>query len=428
MNIDLELILSEQKAELQQFNSANCIYRAEQSQINLDSTLAQIVIGVRRSGKSTLCKQAMLSSGNNFGYVDFDDDRLAQLTSSDFDAILTALYHINGNLTHLYFDEIQNIKGWELFVNRMLRQGKHIIITGSNANLLSEELATHLTGRHHQIELYPFSFQEYCKMKGVDTDSYTTLANALRDNALVEYLFSGGLPELFVLKENECRTYILSLFNAIIEKDICRRYKVRYPNQLKDIANLLLDEFAQEQSFRMILDKLKLSSVNTVKKYVEYLTNAYLVCSVPRMSFKNRDRRTLCKYYSIDLAFVSARENALQTESLGLRLENAVALFLKKRTRADFSDLYYLKYDRDYEVDFAVVKSYKVTELVQVTYDFRNPSTKLYNREVGNLIKASKVTGCDNLTLVMMYGQRRTIEVDGKQVRCVPATEYLLKS
>ena len=399
MNIDLDLILSEQKAELQQFNLNDCISRHEQSLINLDSTLAQIVIGVRRSGKSTLCKQTILASGANFGYVDFDDDRLAQLTIDEFDSILTALYHINGELTHLYFDEIQNIKGWELFVNRMLRQGKRIIITGSNANLLSEELGTHLTGRHHQIELYPFGFAEYCAIKKVDTTSYTTAALALRDNALSDYMFQGGLPELFRLKENEHRTYILSLFNAIIEKDICRRYKVKFPNQLKAIANLLLDEFAQEQSYRSIMDKLNLHSANTVKKYADYLINAYLVCAVPRFSFKNRDRRTLCKYYAIDLAFVSARENTLQTESLGLRLEN---------------------------IDFAVVESYKITELIQVTYDFRNPAVKLYNREVGNLIKASKAIGCQNLTLVMMYGKRQDIVIDDLTIHCVPAPEFLL--
>ena len=171
-------ILSDQREELTNRHWKNIVTREEEKEINLNSPLAQVVIGVRRSGKSTLCSKVMLESGLPFGYINFDDDRLGKLTVDAFDTLLRALYQLNGDFNHLFLDEVQNIEGWELFVNRMLRQGMHMLITGSNANLLSGELATHLTGRYHQIELMPFSFQEYCSCKDVNILSYTTKAIA----------------------------------------------------------------------------------------------------------------------------------------------------------------------------------------------------------------------------------------------------------
>jgi predicted AAA+ superfamily ATPase len=128
----------------------------------------------------------MMESKLPFGYINFDDDRFGKLTRDDFGTLLQTLYRLNGDFKHLLLDEVQNIEGWELFVNRMLRQGMHVIITGSNANLLSGDLATHLTGRHHKIELYPFSFLEYCQSHNVDIASYSTKATALRGRALDE--------------------------------------------------------------------------------------------------------------------------------------------------------------------------------------------------------------------------------------------------
>lgn len=234
MEADFYTILSDQRSELERTDLSKLVTRAEEPEIHLNSTLAQVVIGVRRSGKSTLCAKVMLQSGLPFGYVNFDDDRLGKLTRQDFDALLNALYRLNGDFQHLLLDEVQDIEGWELFVNRMLRQKMHLIITGSNANLLSGELATHLTGRYHQIELFPFSFGEYCIAQNVDITSHTTKAIALRERALEEYLFSGGLPELQTLPESEQDTYIRSLIQTIIEKDIARRYKVRYIQTLTE--------------------------------------------------------------------------------------------------------------------------------------------------------------------------------------------------
>ena len=419
-------ILSDQREELTNRHWKNIVRREEEKEINLNSPLAQVVIGVRRSGKSTLCSKVMLESGLPFGYINFDDDRLGKLTVDAFDTLLRALYQLNGDFNHLFLDEVQNIEGWELFVNRMLRQGMHMLITGSNANLLSGELATHLTGRYHQIELMPFSFQEYCSCKDVNTSSYTTKAIALRDKALNDYLFAGGFPELLLLSEAEQGDYVRSLVRTIVEKDIAKRYKLRYAQTLMDVANQVLDEFSQEHSFATVQKKHNLKSPNTAKKYLQYLQNAYLVLAMPRFSLKSSERRSVHKYYAIDPAMIAKRDEALMTESLGLRLENMVAVELKRRAAID-EQIYYFRKVREYEVDFVRVKGTQVQELIQVTYDFTQPRTKLYNREVGNLVKASNVLHCDNLTLVMMYGEQRDIVEGGKTIHCVLATDWLLR-
>lgn len=419
-------ILSDQREELTNRHWKNIVTREEEKEINLNSPLAQVVIGVRRSGKSTLCSKVMLESGLPFGYINFDDDRLGKLTVDAFDTLLRALYQLNGDFNHLFLDEVQNIEGWELFVNRMLRQGMHMLITGSNANLLSGELATHLTGRYHQIELMPFSFQEYCSCKDVNTSSYTTKAIALRDKALNDYLFAGGFPELLLLSEAEQGDYVRSLVQTIVEKDIAKRYKLRYAQTLMDVANQVLDEFSQEHSFATVQKKHNLRSPNTAKKYLQYLQNAYLVLALPRFSLKSSERRSVHKYYAIDPAMIAKRDEALMTESLGLRLENMVAVELKRRAAID-EQIYYFRKVREYEVDFVRVKGTQVQELIQVTYDFTQPRTKLYNREVGNLVKASNVLHCDNLTLVMMYGELGDIVEGGKTIHCVLATDWLLR-
>ena len=419
-------ILSDQREELTNRHWKNIVTREEEKEINLNSPLAQVVIGVRRSGKSTLCSKVMQESGLPFGYINFDDDRLGKLTVDAFDTLLRALYQLNGDFNHLFLDEVQNIEGWELFVNRMLRQGMHMLITGSNANLLSGELATHLTGRYHQIELMPFSFQEYCSCKDVNTSSYTTKAIALRDKALNDYLFAGGFPELLLLSEAEQGDYVRSLVQTIVEKDIAKRYKLRYAQTLMDVANQVLDEFSQEHSFATVQKKHNLKSPNTAKKYLQYLQNAYLVLALPRFSLKSSERRSVHKYYATDPAMIAKRDEALMTESLGLRLENMVAVELKRRAAID-EQIYYFRKVREYEVDFVRVKGTQVQELIQVTYDFTQPRTKLYNREVGNLVKASNVLHCDNLSLVMMYGEPGDIVEGGKTIHCVLATDWLLR-
>ena len=266
MDTNLERILRDQRDELLTIDYSRFISRSEEKQIELDSHLAQIVIGVRRCGKSTLCQKVLVESKVHFAYVNFDDEELASLRTEELNDVIQVLYRIYGSFTHLFMDEIQNVPKWHLFVNRLLRQGIHIVLTGSNANLLSGELATHLTGRYNEIRLYPFSFSEYCVAKGIRSNAQTTKSMGLLLNALDSYLQQGGFPETFFLSRQD--KYITSLLTAIITKDICHRYKVRYKKTLQELANGVLDHFCQEISYSHLQDTYQLNSIHTSKNYV----------------------------------------------------------------------------------------------------------------------------------------------------------------
>jgi len=423
--MDLFEILSNQKTELEKLDLSQITERSEEKEIDLDSSLAQIVIGVRRAGKSTLCQKVLLQSAVSFAYINFDDENLASLKAEDMNTVMQTLYRLNGDFTHLFIDEIQNLEKWPLFVNRLLRQGMKLIITGSNANLLSGELATHLTGRYNQIVLYPFSFLEYCKAQGIDIKSKTTKAQALQLRALDTYLINGGFPEL--LNNPIPQKYTLSLLHAIITKDIAKRYSIRYKQTLSDMANGILDSFCQEVSFTSLAEKYQLNSIHTAKNYLSYLSNAFLICLLPKFSWKTTEKQQSRKCYAVDPAFIFGHDDVLQAQNLGWRLENVVYIELLRRYSGEYQQLFYLKKYNDFEVDFVITELSRIKELVQVTYDFREPVRKIYNREVGGLIKAAKLTGCKNLTLIMMEGDSKVIEIDGLQVRCVKAVDWLLE-
>ena len=422
---NLETILSDQRQELLNTDYKALLSRQEEKQFDMKSKLAQVVIGVRRSGKSMLCQKVLLESNIKFAYVNFDDENLADIQVAELNDIVETLYRIYGDFTHLFIDEVQNAPRWPLFVNRLMRQGLHLILTGSNANLLSDELITHLTGRYHEIRLFPFSFEEYCRIKNVDIVGQHTKAIGLRGYALNEYLKDGGFPETMDGSIDKT-AYTKALLETIIKKDICKRYKVRYPASLRQVADTVIDNFCQEINFEEIREKYAIRSVQTVKNYVSYLNTAYLTRVLHKYSFKSVERQTNLKEYIIDNAFLSNRENTLQPENLGWRLENVIAIELLRRQKYADEQLYYLRESNRYEVDFVRTQASKVLELVQVTYDFNNPTTKLFNREIGGLVKAAKKTHCDLLTLIVMYGETGIIEHDGKKIRVVNAADWLL--
>ena len=160
MGRDLKKAIREQKLELERLLAEKMLDREPMGKVDVTSRLAQAVVGMRRSGKSVVCRTAMRNSGVAYGYVDFDDEVLAKIDASELDDVLQAVYEVYGSVDHFLFDEIQNVEGWHLFVNRLLRGGKHVVITGSNARLLTGDLATHLTGRHIPISVFPCSYAE----------------------------------------------------------------------------------------------------------------------------------------------------------------------------------------------------------------------------------------------------------------------------
>lgn len=421
--MDLLTILSDQKEELKNFENSSWITRREEALFDLNSNRAQVVIGVRRCGKSTICKKVLMESRVAFAYVNFDDERLINLTIDQMNDLLETLYRIYGSFNYLLLDEIQNIEGWHLFVNRIMRSGVKVVLTGSNANLLSGELVTHLTGRYNQIVLYPFSFVDYCTAKEVDMKSVSTKSRALRQRALDKYLQSGGFPEI-VAGENR-RGYIMSLLSAIVQKDICRRYNVSRTQTIWEIANNVLDKNCQELSYNALQKLFKVGSIHTVKNYVSYLNEAFLLRIVSKFSTKSSDRLLSKKSYVTDMAFISDREDVVTSKNLGWRLENTVLLELYRRINTEYQQIYYLRKTNDFEVDFLVYDSSRVLELIQVTYALDKTNKKLYRREVGGLIKGAKQTNCEHLTIICLEGNSETLQIDNYKIEVIKAAEWL---
>lgn len=423
--IDTHLIeeaLNEQKQEMQRYFQRETCNRTEEAMVNLESELAQVVIGVRRSGKSTLCRNVLRDSKMSFAYVNFDDERLALLTGDDLNEVLRHLYNIYGNFDCLFIDEIQNIPEWYLFVNRLLRQGMHVLITGSNAKLLSGELATHLTGRHAQIELFPFSFREYCAYHKVDTVTQTTQADAFRHAAFDAYLQSGGFPE--IVKGSAPVAYIDDLLQSIIYRDIRTRYNLRYMAAFSRLAAHLLNVCPVKVNVKELQEMFHVGSYQTMENYINYLKQAYLLIGVHKYSAKSRLRIRDEKLYAVDPALMSNRQDAFSGENLGWRLETLVLLELLRRHRPYRRDVYY--YDETAgEADFLVCKGNQTLEVIQVSSDISNPKTR--KRELKGLDLAAKATGCKNLTLITNYYQAVASTENGLPVRSVSVVDWLLE-
>ena len=415
-------VLAEQKEELRNYQTKRLVTRKEESLFDFESTQAQVVIGVRRSGKSTLCHKVLLEHAVEYAYVNLDDDRLANLQTGDLNTVLSCVYQLYGtDFKYLFLDEIQDVDGWYLFVNRLLRTDLHVFVTGSNAKLLSGELATHLSGRYNEIRLFPFSFSEYCCFHNVDTTGITTKADAQRKRAFYDYINDGGFPEMQNLRNK--RGYVESLIDAILTKDIKKRFKIRNVDALKKIAGHLINNSCQEVNYDNLSELFKMSD-KTIQKYVSYLQQAFLIQLLPKHSFKSKERIRGDKSYIVDSGLQNNRTNSMAAENIGWRLENVIYIELLRRCASDFLDVYYFKQAATgKEVDFVICDKNEALELIQVSYDI--DSKKTYERETSSLVAASGLLKCDNLTLIA-FADTRDVTINGKTIHIKSALEWLL--
>ena len=289
-----------------------------------------------------------------------------------------------------------------------------IFVTGSNAKLLSSELATHLTGRYNEIRLFPFSFTEYCTFHQIDIAGITTKADASRKSAFMDYIVTGGFPELQNIRNK--RGYIL-------EKDIKRRFNIRNIDALRKIANHLINNACQEINYDDMSGILGISD-KTCKKYTDYLRQAFLIQMLTKHSFKSKNRIRNPKSYIVDPGFQNNREYSMAGENIGWRLENVVFIELLRRCAYDFRDVYYYKANpRAKEVDFVICDKDQAQELIQVAYEIDTP--KSWNRETTALLQASGPLHCDNLTLIA-FSNTRDVKMEGKTIHVISAIEWLL--
>ena len=414
-------IIVEQKQEISRILRKSFVEREKEALLreSLSDDLIKIVTGVRRSGKSSLIHRVL--KDKRYGYLNFDDERLRKVEVDKLDSILEILHEVEGDISILFFDEIQNVKGWELFVSRLRRQGYTIFVTGSNSKLLSRELATHLTGRHFSLELYPFSFKEHLRFKeiGIEQDDLiTTKGRAKLQNELEEYLNKGGFPESLSVAQPQ--TYLRELYTKIILQDIVGRYNLKHKETLKDIAHYLLGNFATRQTYHKIRNVFEISSVHTIKNYLGYLEEAYLIFQLIGFSAKQKESlRGPKKIYGIDQGLIRAVESGM-SENIGRFIENLVFIELKRRDKNVF---YYMDYS-GWEVDFVLKKGSKITNLIQVVYNLNN--VELRNREFRSLLKSSNKFNCDKLQVVVYYGERENKIIKGKKIEIIPLLDWLL--
>jgi predicted AAA+ superfamily ATPase len=382
--------------------------------------LIKVVIGPRRAGKSVFALQMLTAAaGADFAYINFDDERLMQ--PLDLDELLKAMIQVYGDNRTIFFDEIQNVTGWELFVNRLQRRGYNIILTGSNAHLLSRELSTHLTGRYREFRLLPFSFAEFLAARSFAVDE--TLAAPERQGLILkqldDFLRIGGFPEV-VVRGIEPAGYLTALFDGILFKDVVKRYGVRYSAKLHDVGRWLIGNVAREYTCTSLKNALAFRSVHTVENYVSYLVEAFLFMSVTRYSPKAKVRLSAPrKIYACDTGMVNAVRFRTGSDT-GRLLENLLAVEWYRRGVEFFS----YKTGGGKEVDFAVRSTTGDFSLFQVCYDLSDAKTR--KREFVALAKAADEFGVAGGTVLTWDEEGEELLGDCRIV-LIPVWKWLLR-
>lgn len=362
----------------------------------------EVITGIRRCGKSTLLKQIIRKYYKNVAWFNFEDSRIFGFELSDFQK----LDQIMGAGKEAYFfDEIQNVPSWEIFVRQLHDRGEKVFVTGSNASLLSKELGTRLTGRNLRHVLFPFSFSEYLSFKKAEP----------AENQFSTYMTEGGLPEYLQSGNPEV---LQTLFRDIVLRDIAVRYGIRNTQALMSIALFLASNVGKEISFNSIRNSFSIGSVNTVADYLSWLGDAYLFFFLPRFSWSAKAVAINArKVYGIDPGLMNANSLSF-TADRGRLLENIVYLHLRNKGY----NLFYFREKR--ECDFLVFEGKQVRYVLQVCEEVNNDNLK---RETEGLVEALQLLKFKEGTIVTKK-QKDTLTMDGFKINLVPAPEFLLES
>ncbi len=380
----------------------------------LQNPLIKLITGPRRVGKSVFA--LLMLQGKNFAYLNFDDSQL--LEKWDEELVMSALDDVYPDYDFMLLDEVQNLPDWDLWISKLYRRGKNLIITGSNAKMLSSEMATVLTGRYLQIEMLPFSLDETMKWKNISLEREEQAAQAivLAD----DYMRNGGYPETIPAR-SITKSYLSTLFDSILLKDVAKRHKVRNTTDLYNLATYLLSNFCNPISANELAGELGLSSVATTKKFCDYLNEPYLFFFLPRFNNKLKlMSKAPKKVYVVDNGFVQSTAFNL-SENLGRLLENQVFVELLRRGYIPGKTLFYYRTRNDKEIDFVTRKGTKVEQLIQVCYDMTSEKTR--KRELNALTEAAEELHCDNL-LVITNDQQERIEWKNRLISIINVPKF----
>jgi predicted AAA+ superfamily ATPase len=373
-----------------------------------------VITGIRRSGKSTLLLQ-LADLYPDFHFVTFDDERFLNFQVTDFSTLLIELNKHFLSQT-IVIDEVQNIEGWERFVRRLHDQGYKVFISGSNSRLLSSELATHLTGRYIKTELYPFSFPEFLRLKEIDFNEKSTLNLVKLSSALDDYLLKGGFPEYLTGNDPE---FLYRIYEDIIYRDLIVRFGIKNIKGFKNMTQYLFTNFTKETNYNSLAGILGFSSTTSVRDYVSYLFESYMVFELYRYDYSlKKQYQSNKKIYVID----NGLRNAISFrtgQDKGRLLENLVFIELKRRG----FECWFYKTNTNLEVDFLWFDN--EPRLVQVCYDLTDPST--WKREIVALELAMRELSVKK-SLILSYNEKREIVTKTGTISVIPVMLWLMET
>ncbi|MFY8035860.1 MAG: ATP-binding protein [Cyclobacteriaceae bacterium] len=370
--------------------------------LTIPDNFALIITGIRRCGKSTLLLQLLHEKFDGAFYLHFEDSRLAGFETDDFNRLNLEIARRKPPV--LFFDEIQILNNWELFIRHKLDEGYKVVITGSNASLLSKELGTKLTGRHISVELFPFSYKEFLSFH----------KNESNEKSLTEFLHKGGFPEY--LKANN-GSILNQLLEDILYRDIAVRYAVRNVKTLKQLAVYLLSNIAKPVSATNLTKLFEIKSTSAVLDYFAFLENAYIVQFLPLFSYSLKKQiRNPRKVYSIDLGLFTENSIVFSDEN-GRRIENAVYLHL----RLKWKELYYFQEKK--ECDFVVFEKGALRQLIQVCYELTPENLERETMGLYHAMDFFKVTS----GTIVTFRQKETFQKENKKIEVIPLDEFFLQ-
>lgn len=387
----------------------------------LEKEVNYVLVGLRRAGKTTLLYkrvQDLIKEGvewNQIIYINFDDERLLGFNVSDFEDILLVAEELSNKKHYFYFDEIQNIDGWEKFAVRVSNQGYKVDITGSNAKMLSKEIEAKLGGRYVSKEILPYSFEEYLRASKVNKEAYSVKDVAQINVMLNDYFINGGFPESLQFKNK--REYISSIYQKVLYNDIIVHNDVRNENGMKLMIKKIADCVMHDLSYTKIQNIItgigyKISK-DIVIDYCGYCKDAFLLFTVENYYASFLDKSSNPKYYFMDNGIL----NLFLDDKRSSLLENLAALHLYRKHK---DSLYYLKGNKA-DVDLYLSDS---NTAIQVSYSLNDNET--YSREINSLIEFSKTSDKRCTLLIVTFEEEKTIEIDGKRIEVVPLKKFLL--
>lgn len=395
----LAAVVKSQRASL--LASEAGVAREKAGQIEAKVPFAIVLSGIRRCGKSTLLRQLIKGIGN-FYYFNFEDPRVMDFEALDFQKLDEVFKEECGQSDFYFFDEIQNVKKWELFVRQILDRQKHAVITGSNASLLSKELGTRLTGRHLRYELFPFSYNEFLKLKKLKAGI----------TSFEDYFEYGGFPEYLKISKNQI---LQELFSDIITRDVVVRHKIRSAAVAKSMALYLLTNVGTAFSYTKLKKMFDIGSVNSVISFVSHFEDSYLLFTVPKFDYSLKKQLiNPKKIYSIDNGFSNVNSASFSADK-GKMLENMVYVSL----RASGRQIFY--FQEKGECDFVIKERNKIVEAIQVCYELTEDNK---DREIIGLLEAMTKLNLET-GLILTYRQDDEFSIDGKHIKAMPSWKWM---